>query len=147
MRPQRVHLLASVAVIAVAVTLSLGATCRSAPRHTAHLSLNAFAHALLGVQQGELALYQAGQVSAEAHATITAKLVTVATLADQAQVALDLWTPGDPVPRVVGTVMTAAKDLVHQVLALIPADPVVQANIQAVYDAIADVLILVAGGA
>jgi len=135
------------AVVLTLALLSAAASCPKAPRHTAHLSLNAFAKALAGVQQGELALFTAGKVPAATHATITAKIVHVATLADEAQTVLDAWVPGQPVPQTLGPVMVAAKDLMRDVTALLPLSDDLRDKVQSVYDAITDVLILIAGGA
>lgn len=155
MRTSRRFILPVIVSVA-ALVLSQGASCGNHPRHTAHLSLNAFAKGLQGVQAVELTLYNAGKVPPGAydpannictgHACVKAGILKVATMADAAQTTLDAWQPGQPVPAVIGPVMQAAKTLMHNITTLIPMTPELQQQINATYDAIADILVLVSGG-
>lgn len=134
----------TVAVAILALVVSQGASCGQHPKHNATLSLNAFAKGLAGVQNAELVLFQTGKVPQATHVKIQGEIAQVATLADQAQTVLDAWVPGQPVPKVLGTVMQAAKTLMQEIVALIPVSSQLQAQIDAVYGAIADVLVLMA---
>jgi hypothetical protein len=134
-----------VAIVAALALASTAATCRTAPRHTAHLSLNALVKGLAGAQDGEFVLFKAGKVTPDKHAAIQARVRSVAQMIDDGQTVLDAWQPGQPVPHVLGQIIAAASPLVDDILALAPFDEALQAQIKKVYKAIGDILILVAG--
>ncbi len=130
------------AVVLVAALLSTAATCGKHPKHTATLSLNGFAHALMGVQDAEIVLFEAGKVPQATHQTIQRRILSIATLANEAQTTLDAWVPGQPVPTVLGPVLIAAKDLVTDITALLPLSDALKAQIAQMYAAITDILVL-----
>ncbi|MDD5366956.1 MAG: hypothetical protein PHR30_16590 [Gallionellaceae bacterium] len=138
----RTHRAALAAVVVVAAMLATAATCGKHPKHTATLSLNGFAHALMGVQDAEIVLYNAGKVPLLIHQTIQRRILSIATLANEAQTTLDAWQPGQPVPTVLGPVLVAAKDLVTDITALLPLSDTLKAQIDEMYSAITDILIL-----
>jgi len=133
-----------VIVIAFAL-LSFDATCGH-PRHTATDSLNAFIHAVQGIQQGEQSLYDAGKISQTTHDTFRAKVIEVAQTADAAQTVLDAWVPGTPVPKQLAALVVSAEELVNEVVKLLPLDATMGAKVLDVYKALASILKLVAQG-
>jgi hypothetical protein len=133
------------ALVVCLALASTAATCGKHPKHNAVLSLNGIAHALQGIQQSEHALWLNGKVPTAKHVAFNQHIALVADRIDASQNVIDAWTPGEPVPHQLGAIVSAIGPLLDMLLTDVEADATTQAQIRDMYEAIAAVLVLVAG--
>lgn len=106
------------AIVACALVLS-GCALKGTPRHKAVQGAETLAYSLFAVQDAELALFKAGQVSLDQHRAFQGPLIKALKAGEALNIAILLWPQEDPVPPAeVRAAVTAVRELTDTILDL-----------------------------
>lgn len=135
-----------VAVTAVLGLVSLAATCNhGTPRHDTTVNLQVLVAAMHGLQDAEIALFNAGGsgITLDQHKALQGKLADAFQLADDAVTVVETWQPGEAIPAQLSGLIGSVRTLLHDGVLLIA--PGLESKVLAVYDALTGILAAIGG--
>ena len=137
----RSHLTTSLLVIVLALSLTAATCHHGTPRHDTTVNLGILVTALKGIQDGEQGLYGTGVLAGltpSVHRSFNAEMSKIWSIMGDAVQAAKLWTPGQPIPTIIITLLGEVRVLANDAATLLGAE--LPDKVNAVWSALATLL-------